>query len=159
MGTMTEKQYKEEIYKKASEVKTAEQLTALLKEIDEFNHDYGTIVYACMAAMTGAFNVVNNGKQGGITGFQAGCLGWEAVRKFLTMNDGPVRLQEFNNMLYPQYAENFEKTITPETWEFLQKEADKNLTENTKHTHPNVLNHWKSIKNGQVPFGYQVKEQ
>lgn len=105
---MTEQEYKEFIYKKAEEINSEEALLDLIKEIKEFNHDYGTIIYGCMAAMIAAFKVINNGPRGGITGFQAGFLGWECVHKFMMIN-GPCRIIDYNNMLFPQYADEFEK--------------------------------------------------
>lgn len=152
---MTEREYKDQIYKKADKVKSKPDLNALLKEIVEFNHDYGTIVYGCMAAMKAAFNVVNNGPQGGITGFQAGCLGWECVREFLSIR-GPAKLLDYENMLFPQYRSHFTKTISASIWRHLQSEAKKNLAEPRGVSE--VRAHWQSIVDGRVPFGYRVEE-
>lgn len=154
----TEQQYKEEIYKKAKEVKTEKELLKLIEEIKTFNHDYGTIVYGCMAAMTAAFQVINEGPQGGITGFQAGCLGHELIQKFM-MTQPPYRIMDYNNMLYPQYSDKFEKVISSDTWNDLKEKAQKSLNENALSTHPSVIAHWQSIVNGNVPFGYSVKQE
>lgn len=155
---MTEKEYREHIYKKAEEVKTDADLSVLIKEIKEYEHDYGTIVYGCMAAMIGAFNVVNRGPTGGITGFQAGCLGWEAVKKFMSIS-GPARIIDYENLLYPQYARTFDKTISPETWSYVQEKAKENLAKGPEHAHPNVIAHWKAIEAGKIPFDLTVREQ
>lgn len=148
--------YRDEVYKLAGEVRSREDLDKLLAQITAYPHDYNTIVYGCMAAMKGAFNYVNRSETGGITGFQAGCLGWECVREFLSI-DGPVRLQDFKNLLYPQYADRFQKVISPDTWEWVQKKAVESLTE-SPDAHPNVVAHWKSIIKGKVPFGFVVKD-
>lgn len=159
---LSEKEFKEQFYKKASEVKTPEELTTLLKEITEFNHDYGTIVYGCTAAMKAAMNVVNRSPQGGITGFQAGCMGWEMIKELMgTTPNAPLKLTDYHNMLYPQYADKFEKRISTATWEYLQLQAAENLEKNgiSTGTHPNVVAHWVSIKDGKIPFGYVVRDE
>lgn len=157
---MSELEYRKEIYAKAEQVKTVEDLTALLSEIENKNQDYGTIVYACMAAMKGAFNVVNRGKQGGITGFQAGCLGWECVHDFM-MIKAPCRIVDYNNLLYPQYEGKFQKVISQETWNDIQEKARQNLSEwkDEAQVSPRVIEHWKKIKSGIVPFGFRVGEE
>ena len=154
---MTELEYKEMIYKKAEDVKSKEDLSSFLDEIANYSHDYGTIVYGCMAAMKASFKVINGGPNGGITGFQAGCLGWECVHEFM-MIDSPAKLVDFNNMLYPQYQDKFEKTISQETWDNLQEKVKVKLSEADEHTHPNILAHWKTVAAGNIPFGYAISQ-
>lgn len=152
---MKELEYKEQIYKKADDVKTEADLVKLLRDITQFHHDYGTIVYGSMAAMKAAFNVVNNGPQGGITGFQAGCLGWECVHEFMMIKP-PCKIVDYSNMLYPQYAAKFNRTISKSVWGHLQKEAARLLTESDIAS-SHCQNHWKSIVAGEVPFGFEVE--
>lgn len=159
---MTEKEYKTYIYEKAQKVKTKKELDTLLKEImdpkSEAN-DYGKICYAMAAAMEATLNYINRGPNGGITGFQASMIGWEMVMKLLVHGENKcgLRLVDYENMLYPQYEDKFEKTIDKDTWEALQKEAKKRLAE-VKGAHPEVIKHWKKIAEGKVPFGYKVKK-
>lgn len=149
--------YKEEIETKAKAVKTKEDLDNLLNEITVKDHDYDSIVRACWAAMLGAFNYVNRSPIGGITGFQAGFIGWAAIMEFMGIKkDSPVRIVEYDKMLYPQYLEEFDKTISQKTWEYLQKEARKNL-EKHKSASPRVIEHWQSVVDGKVPFGYEIR--
>jgi hypothetical protein len=152
---MIEQEYKTEIYQKASKVKSKEELIILLDEIMNFKHDYGTIVYGCMAAIRASFNVVNRSPHGGISGFQAGCLGWECIHDFM-MIKSPAKILDFNNMLYPQYEYKFDKTISQKTWDLLQKEANSLLKK--KDAHPAVIAHWKKCANGEIPFGYRIAE-
>lgn len=154
---MTEQEYKEFIYKKAEEVNSEEALLVLIKEIKEFDHDYGTIVYGCMAAMIAAFKVINNSPAGGITGFQAGCLGWECIHKFMII-EAPCKIVNYNNMLFPQYAYEFEKTITSETWFALRTRAKEKLNKNQEYYHPDVLAHLTKVAEGVIPFGYEIKD-
>ena len=61
-------------------------------------------------------------------------------------------------MLYPQYEYKYEKTIDKITWENLQKAAKKNLEE-SPDAHPDVIKHWQSIVDGNIPFGYKIKKE
>ena len=219
------KQIKEEWQKKAKDV-TLETLPQFLKELTEnYEHDYGTICHAvAMGAVAGAW-AVERSPQGGITGFQAGCVMWEFIRAWnYSSNKMGLRLIDYDNFLYPQYEDKFDKTITKATWEALQQQAREKLQEadrdfdiyleaidkykkdiaafvkkypdyweNREHydrltsgnsaewaeekekekngfefapqepfcpvenTSP-VYQHWLSIVNGQVPFGYEIKD-
>lgn len=159
---MTEKEYKTYIYEKAQKVETKEELDALLIEIaapkSEAN-DYGKICYAIAAAMEATLNYINRGPNGGITGFQASMIGWEMVMKLLVHGENKcgLKLVNYQDMLYPQCEDRFEKTIDKDTWKALQEEAKKKLAE-VEGAHPEVIKHWKKIVKGKVPFGYKVKE-
>lgn len=153
---MAEQQYKEFIYKKASEVKTKEDFNKLFDEILEYDHDYGSIVYGCMAAMKGAFNAVNRDERsGGITGFQAGIIGWQCVAEFMHIK-GSARILDYDDLLFPQYAHKFEKTISKSIWEETQNKAKENLAKDFGH--PSVRAHWQSIVDGNIPFGFAIKD-
>jgi hypothetical protein len=71
--------------------------------------------------------------------------------------DEPLKLVQYKKMLYPQYSDDFTKTISRDTWNWLQEKAVKCLSEND-YVHPEVAAHWKSIVNGVVPFGYTVED-
>ena len=95
----------------------------------------------------------------GITGFQAGFVMWDFIRDWsYSGNECGMKIVDYDKMLYPQYDDHFLKTISKDVFEALQKTAKKNLEEHSEHVHPAVLNHWKSIVNGNVPFGYTVKD-
>lgn len=140
-------------YKRADSI-TMEELPGFLKDLTEkYSHDYGTICHAVTAGAVAAANAVNRSPEGGISGFQAGCIMWEFIKRWGHI-DGPARLVSYKDMLYPQYEDKFDKVITQDTWKYLQEEAKKNLYAN--NAHPNVIQHWKSIVEGNVPFGYRV---
>lgn len=144
-------------YEESREV-TLETLPAFLKHLTEdYEHDYGTICHAMSAAAVAAMRAVDKTDQGGITGFQAGCIMWEFIREWMQL-EGPLSLRNFKDMLFPQYADKFETTISKDTWEWLQKEAQKNLDEEEPDsmTSERVANHWKSVVAGVVPFGWSV---
>jgi len=154
---MTELEYKKMIYEKASKVKTKKELNALIDEICKYKHDYGTIVYGCAAAMNAAFKVVNSSDMGGITGFHAGCLGWELVHEYMMVRP-PCKIVQYEHMLFPQYESKFEKVIDPETHKFLINKAKESLEKDNEHASKAVLAHWEYVANGGIPFGYVVKE-
>jgi hypothetical protein len=85
---------------------------------------------------------------------------WSFVRKWLS-EDGPMKMVVYENMLYPQYDHRFQKTIDKDTWEWLQEQAKKNMYDSEISGHPansEVVKHWQSIVDGNVPFGYTVKK-
>ncbi|MBD5307611.1 MAG: hypothetical protein HDS14_08335 [Bacteroides sp.] len=117
--------------------------------------------------MLAAQHVMNISEQGGgITGFQAGFIGWEMIKQFISVGDCGLSIVDWENMLYPQYEERFEKTISRGIFEELKKKARKRLAEADEgeriygHSsiHPEVRKHMESIVNGVVPFGYVIKE-
>ncbi len=138
-----ERDFREQAYEIAKSVNTPEELAEFVKFISNVPLDYGTAVYAQCAAMLAAQHVMNQGKQGGITGFQAGFIGWEMVKKFMSVGDCGLSLIDWENMLYPQYEERFEKTISRDIFEGLQKKAMACIaTTNNKRLklHPDVSN-------------------
>ena len=156
---MNEKEYKDYIYKKASAVETRKDLDKLLKEvIADKDLDYGKTVYAISSCMMATLNYVDR-NLGGISGFQAGCIGWEMVKKYLVpSNKTSLKIIDYDKMLYPQYEYEFvDKEIPKELWTQLQKEANRMLAE-VDYASPQVIEHWKSIVAGIVPFGYKVKK-
>lgn len=149
---MTEKEYREHLGPKVDAVKTKEDLIKLLDEITTYNHDYGTIVIGMAAGMDATMRFIDRSPNGGITGFQASCIAWEMIPKLMMIRP-PARIVDYNNMLYPQYEDKFNKTITPSIFKHLQDEAKRQLGEET-HAREELRNHWQSIVDGKVPFGY-----
>lgn len=135
---------------------TLERLPDFLKRLSEFPHDYGTIPRAVAAAGLAAMNAMDKSKAGGITGFQAGFLIWDVISEWGTFGEGPKRMLMYRNMLYPQYRESFHKTISKDVWEYLQEEANQLLKNPTAV--PEVVEHWRSIVAGEIPFGYRIGE-
>lgn len=99
-------------------------------------------------------------KEQGLTGFQAGFTMWEFISDWKYRNNKTsLRIIDYDDMLYPQHYDKFDKTISKYVWEKLQKEAAQRIKEdeNKPFAHPNVRKHWESIVDGNVPFGYSVK--
>jgi len=61
-------------------------------------------------------------------------------------------------MLYPQYKHQFEKTISEDTWKFLQNKAAEEIA-SKELLHKDVRKHMQSIIDGKIPFGYKIKEE
>ena len=129
--------------------------------LNGYDHDYGTIIHAISACAIAAAWAADKSECGGITGFQAGFVMWDFIR-YWSKNNNKVglKLVDYDDMLFPQYQYRFEKTISPDTWKRLQEEANKNLENDLRSypAHPAVLDHWHSIVDGKVPFGYTVSE-
>ena len=137
---------------------TVETLPAFIKMLNEYpDHDYNTTAYATSAATLGASWAM--AEYYGITGFQAGCIMWEYITNWMAeYRDKPLRLLNYDKMLYPQFHGDFEKVITSDTWMWLQDQAKKNLVE-SKYACDEVMAHWQSIVDGKVPFGYRVRDE
>lgn len=145
-------------YVKAKECKTPEDLSLFIRKlIEDYRHDYGSIVEACAAAANAAIWTIDASPQGGITGFQAGAVMWRFIQHFRCI-DGSMKLVQFDDMLYPQSAHLFEKTIDTETFERLQKKAKERLDSKDIEMHPSVRAHMQSIVEGNVPFGYSMRD-
>ena len=133
-----------------------QSLDMFMQQLDkDYEHDYGTICHAVAAMAVQAAKLMDKQSQGGITGFQAAAVMWQFISKYMNIR-GPMRLVKFEDMLYPQHAEKFEKTIGKDTWQFLQTKAMENLI-NSPDAHPDVVAHWKSVVDGVVPFSYTVQ--
>lgn len=144
-----------------AKTQTLDTINAFIAKLaTEYSHDYGTICHAITAAGYAAMCAVDHSPQGGITGFQAGAIQWEIIRAWgvFGQKGDPLRIVNYENMLYPQYEDKFASTISPSTAEWLKEHATKKLQDPANATaHPDVIEHWKSVAGGVVPFGYTVE--
>lgn len=146
-----------EWFKEASKVKTSDELKAFADHIlNDYEHDYGTACHAVSAcALAGAWLGC---EKEGLSGFQAGFVMWDFIRNWTyTANKCGLKIVDYDDMLYPQYEERFDKTIRKDHWEEIQQEARRKLKD--EHgAHPAVIAHWQSIAEGVVPFWYRIVE-
>lgn len=145
------------LQQKRKEIKDLDDLIKFLKYVKEnCNYDYGVAPRSiAQAALATAWYL---SKEFGITGFQAVFVMFDFIRDWnFSNNKCGLKIIDYDDMLYPQYYDKFEKTISRETFEELQKEAEENL-KNTEYAHPNVVAHWQSIVEDKVPFGYKIKD-
>ena len=147
---------KSEWFKKAHNIKSVEELVKFIDHLlNDYEHDYGTVVRA-ISAMTLATAHMGATIEG-ITGFQAGFVMWDFIKLWeYPDNKTGMRLVDYDKMLYPQYDEYFSKVISKATWEELQAEAKKKLEEGAGAD--KVQEHWQSLIDGVVPFGFEVKD-
>lgn len=157
MENSREFEVKEQLEKERKDIKSFDDLVAFLQRVkDNCNTGYGTAPRSiAQAALAVAWYLASDF---GITGFQAGFVMWDFIRDWrYSDNECGMKIVNYDDMLYPQSDYKFDKTISKDTFDALQKKARKNLEE-SEYAHPNVINHWKSIVEGNVPFGYVVKE-
>lgn len=93
----------------------------------------------------------------GLTGFQASYAMIKALQKFnYGSNKCGIRVLDMDEMLYSQYEYKF-RTISRKTWDTIRAEAE-HLLKTTEDAHPAVIEHWQFIANGNIPFGYKIKD-
>lgn len=131
-------------------------LSDYLSQLFDREHNYETITKAFVAGLNACWQAMLNHDLGCITGFQAGWI----LNRFFTeqKNLACWRLLDYDKMLYPQYEYMFEKTINKDTWKFLQEKAKYMLSDEDFHVHEEIKEHWRSIAEGKVPFGFIVKD-
>lgn len=133
------------------------------KVMNGYEHDYGTVCHAiaaCAVATAWACNR-EEGASGGITGFQAGAVGWQFLKGWGSPEVGETgtRLLNYDHVMYPQYDYTFKPTIPAATWELLQAKAKKKIEKLSDEpgVHPAVFERWQTIAAGIVPAGFEVQ--
>lgn len=158
--TITEEMHLEKEWFESAKKQTLETLPAFMNHVlNDYCHDYGTIVHAISACALAAVSAADESEQGGITGFQAGCVMWDFIKQWgYLSNKCGLMIVDYDNMLYPQYENKFNNKEIPQSiWERLQKQAEELLKTEKGYAHEKVIAHWQSIIAGNVPFGYKVK--
>ena len=157
-----------ELLKKEVEGVTMETLPTFMELALNRSHDYGTICVAIGMCAVAAAKAADRSEHGGITGFQAGAVFWEFLRGWGVFGEGPKRIVNYSNLLYPQHEYDF-TTISQDTWDWVKEEAAR-LIKETETTGkvgkpfgvtpaPQVLAHWKMIvESDRPPFGLVVKD-
>lgn len=143
-----------------AETQTLETLPQFINHLmNDYEHNYGTSIKATMTAMIATFNACDKSEQGGFTGFQVGFIPWLMMNEFWGESEVGRKVIDFEHMLYPQYADKFEKTMSSKIWNKLQEIAKERMKEPVENFHPDVREHIAKIAAGQVPFGYTVKDE
>jgi len=129
--TITEEMNIHDEWYKESEEMTLDKLSDFINHLmNDYVHDYGTICHALTVGGLATIRAMNRHKQGGITGFQAGHIMWQLIRHLnYANNKTTLRILDYDNFLYPQYEDKFDKTIDMDTWDAIQKEASINIQE------------------------------
>ena len=152
------KKIKKEWNRQAREIKNQEELVQFIDHIlNDYKHDYGTTVRAISAMILATASM--GADLMGITIFQDGIIMWDFILNWMyTDNKTGLKIVDYDNMLYPQYEDRFQKTISKDVWKDLRKEA-KHKIKNEGCACERVVRHWQSIVEGVVPFGYEVKDE
>ena len=155
--TVTEEMHPEKAwFAEACKMKEEELPDFFARIVHGYNHDYGTACHAVAACALAAAWAACGDNDIGLSGFQAGFVMWDFIKNWTkTANKCGLKLVDYDDFLYPQYWYKYEKTISRDIWEGIQKEA-KHRLETEGNVHPEVLNHWRKIAEGIVPFGYKV---
>ena len=127
---ITEEVHPETDWFEQAKTQTLETLPEFVNHVlNDYEHDYGTICHAVSAcALAAAWAAC---EIAGLTSFQAGFVMWDFIHEWIySSNKCGMKIIDYDDMLYPQYEHKFEKTIKPDVWFMLQKEA-KNRLENT----------------------------
>ena len=163
---ITENDHLEKEWLEEARKQTTKTLPKFINHLmNDYEHDYGTCVKAVSAAMLGTFWAFN--RQEGFTGFQVGFIPWMMMDEFWGESKVGRKVIDFDKMLYPQYDFMYEKTIRPETFARLKEVARKKIEEAAEalangdedYVCNNVYRHWKSIAEGNIPFGYKISNE
>ena len=155
---MNEFKLRDKLKEDRENIKSFDELISFLQNVKEnCNYGYGEAPRAiAQAALATAWYLSS---EFGITGFQASFVMWDFILDWQYRNNKcGLKMIDYDDMLYPQYEHKFEKTLSTDTFEALQKEASK-LFEDSKGAHQEVIKHWKSIVDGKVPFGYMLRDR
>lgn len=162
MERISEEQHLEKIWFEEAAEQTIETLPQFINHImNDYDHDYGTICHAVAACSLAAAWAANKHGQGHITGLQASFVMWDFIKEWMySSNQSGLRIVNYDDMLYPQYENKFDKVISKETFDSIRKVAQERLDEvkQGREVHSDVTKHWESIVAGNVPFGYKIKE-
>lgn len=150
-----------EWYEKANQ-QTIESIPIFIdKMMNRYEHDYGTICHAIAACALATINAVAS--EEGITGFQYGAIMWLLIRHgWYPNNQAGMKLINYDEILYPQNADSFEKKLDLDVFLKLMDMAKEKIKEAESDDNElyavddEVMKHWKKIANGEVPFGYTV---
>ncbi len=141
----------------ASRVRSASDLESLVadtvawqkEQLDQYSA--GVITQAIIGY--GGF-VLGGTVNGGSSGFSASLSELQMI-DMIGIHKAPFRIICYGDMIYPQYENRFEKTITKDVWEYLRGIVREKL-QASHNVHPDVYQHWVNIDNNIVPFGYII---
>ncbi len=152
----------EQWYDEAGRV-TLKNLNKFLDKIlNDYEHDHDTVCYAAVAGITATLWAMDSGLQGGIIEHESIAITEELLRYWwYPHNKCGLEIIDFDKMIYPQYRDRYEKTISKYIWDKIQREASNKIkqAEDGEIDPDNyVVQHWVDIVNNKVPFGYRVIE-
>ena len=138
-----------------------EELPSFIDEIMEKGDGYSDLIYAVSSCCIATMSVCGKG----MTGYQAS---WVPLIFLQNVNGVGTKVGfkvvDYDNMMYPQYEDYFNVTLSRDMMEALQEEAVERLGEyadrpnDDKMIAPSVLKHWIKLASGTPPYGLNVEE-
>lgn len=149
---------RDQIYQEVYDLGSTEAITRALPELAERYCQ----TYEGTAEFIGSYLAALGNqmcKEIGTTGFQKSYTMFNFLFGFnFHHNRTGLKLVNYDDMLYPQYAYLFAPVLKKDVWGSMKKQAEKLLQEHEgEYVHPNVRMHWQQIADGNVPFGYSVE--
>ncbi len=148
----------DEWYEKAKHVKNPDELKEFIEYVYSFGDfpGYDEDVHAITAIAIASSWCANEYYK--ITGFQASYVGLQYLMHWTYgyRDIVGISVTDYTDMLYPQCQYKFEKKIDKDMFKALQEAAKKKLDDGDCGTQK-VREHWQSIVDGTVPFGYELK--
>lgn len=151
------------MYHKAHLIKTFDGVANLVLDfLEKYEHGVDTLPHVVAVAAVAAATVVANSPQGQAVGMDKSVMAhnlatWKFIGEFGGFDEGPMRLLQYGQMLYPQTEKKFEKTIDKATMGWLEEKA-KEALESGREIAPKVRMHLECISVGIPPFGYAIEE-
>ena len=151
-------------YERADKFGEDDSVDKFVEELlSKYSFDYGTLVHATTAVAMAALSKMI--RKFGLTGFQHGCILHQMIRREFGLGRKiGHRVQDIDNILYPQYVERFTAfRISSDVAELIKKvaqemiDSDKNEPSGL-HACSHVIDHWKRLTTGWLPPGVVVKE-
>lgn len=153
---MLDKKIIDEWYEKAKHVKNPDELKEFIEYVYSFGNfpGYDECVHAIAAIAIASSWCANEFYS--ITGFQASCVGLQYLMHWTYdySNMVGISVRNWSDMLYPQYSYLFENVIPKDIFKALQEKAQENLDDG--YGTQQIRDHWQSIVDGNVPFGYKL---
>lgn len=136
---MTEKEFRDKYYGNLDR-HAIKDLPKFIEKMMSESLEYGSVCCAVAASAIATAWAANKHKHGGISGFQAGAVMWEFIQQWSYRNNKTgLKIVDHDNMLYAQYEDNFQKTISKSVFKALQKEAGNLLIKDNEAASKYVL--------------------
>ena len=125
---------------------------------NDYLHDYGTSAKATAAAAFATANAF--ALYEGLTGFQWSCVAMCVLGQMcFPYNKLGFTVIDYDDLLYPQYEYRFaELKISAERAEKLRQEAKARISKSGGVAHPDVMEWWQKLANGQFPEWLKVEK-
>lgn len=150
-------------FDRAQRMRSAVELADFVSDLaDRPDHSMESIVHAAAAAAVAASAVVLTSasaeKLGAYQSVTAhNLMAWRYIEEFGGFDEGPKRMLQYQQMLYPRFADKFGKKIDRATMDWLVVKA-KEILESGRSLHSSVRFHLEGLACGIPPFEFEIEE-